>query len=155
MNKLWVATNKRLICIKINDDDKKFKIFKIEPQFGFSSLSQPPKTASTIRLSFDKMKILWYKCNYGMAIIDIKRQEVNKIIRGIIKMSKKKNKFFSKNFLADIEQFLKFQPNSGFTNTIFFTNKSMIGEILYSLDMESSKIKHHWQFYDPHRKKNS
>lgn len=93
-DKLWVATNQRLIsyCLK----DLKFtKCHFIKKEFSYSQISEPSKLSSTLLSSFDKKSLIWFQSNYSLAILDVKTQEIVNILKDIVKLGKNCYNFFS------------------------------------------------------------
>lgn len=148
---LWIATDRRMVIINLKDYlNEKPKEIKIDDSYVFTSVSLPDSSSYTLKTSIDKMKLLWFRSNFGMVIVDIKRQELEKLIRNVVKMSKRQHNL--NPLIADIEQFLKFDVDAAFKTAVYLTRKNMIGEILHFIDMETSRIIFKWTFYDPHRK---
>lgn len=86
---IWLATNQRMVIMNLKDHlSEPVKEISIDESYAFTSVSQPHRSTLTMRTSIDKMKLLWFRSNFGMVIVDIKRQELEKLIRNVVKMSK-------------------------------------------------------------------
>ena len=55
--------------------------------------------------------------------------------------------------IADIERLLNFSHTMNCKEIIFFTNKRMIGEMMYFLDFKKGHLKQNWHFYNFHCKR--
>lgn len=63
-NNLWVSTSLNLYII--NEEFELVKTFSVEKNKSLNTISIPDEFTSNLCISFDKMKILWYKSNYEL-----------------------------------------------------------------------------------------
>ena len=138
-SKVWVSTRNRLLVL--DAEMKLVKEFKVPKSEAYSELSQPDQKAQNLLISYDRMKMLWFKSNYEIVRIHCKSLEILGICKNILKIGKKNQNFQILKFLADIERMINFSHTMNCKEVIYFTNKRMIGEMMYFLDFRRGLLK--------------
>lgn len=136
-NKIWIALEKKLVII-----DSEFNLVKeilINKAHQFNSLNKPEATKHTLKVSFDRMKIMWYKSNYEVVMFNAKTLQVEASNSNIVKT-------------ADIEKFMGFWNNPTCKEIIYFTKKRLIGDSLYFANFEDGYLESNWTFRNKLRK---
>lgn len=101
-NKLWVSTVSHLYVI--NEDFKLVRSYEVEKSRTLNAISSPDQFTSNLCLSFDRMKVLWYKSNYELIQIHTKTLEILTTTKGVVKTGK----------FSYILRFLKLTDFSGY-----------------------------------------
>lgn len=83
-NKVWISTSKRLTVL--DENLKKLKEFKIDPNQAYSNISLPEKGTETLKINFNKMKLVWFKGNFEIVTFNAKRMDVMNIVTGVMNL---------------------------------------------------------------------